>query len=142
MRSELDWQKGDWLAVGEHECMSYVKTKFHGYEVVNLSNQETAHSNINQFLEALKKLDCSFQGKRRNRIYYSTKASRRSRARTGQRLGTAGLILMNGKSLPCEKFFSGEPFDQIVEVTFDFARRRQTLVRLKGDKNEYIRSVR
>lgn len=136
MKVDHSWQDRDWLAVGDKSyCMKYVKSKFHGFEYINMSNQESTMSSkeLRTFFDMLKNLDKSRQGARRNRIYYSSKGARSARVKTGKSLGATGLIIMNGTMTdPCEKFFSGEPFQHVIQVSFDFEHRKLTLVQLKG----------
>jgi len=146
MKVDHSWQDRDWLAVGDKSsCIKYVKTKFHGFEYVNMSVQESTMSNkdLRVFFDMLKKLDKSRQGIRRNRIYYSSKGARMARAKTGKSLGATGLIIMNGTTIDaCEKFFSGEPFKYVIQISYDFAQRKLTLVKLKGDFNDDLHSIR
>ena len=45
MKVDHSWQDRDWLAVGDKSfCMKYVKSKFHGFEYINMSNQESTMS--------------------------------------------------------------------------------------------------
>jgi hypothetical protein len=139
MKSPVHWHNRDWLAVGDHGCLRFIKTKLQGFEHLNLSTQKMLMTpkSFKDFTSRVKDYNASFQGKRKNRIYFSAEAlTKNARDKIGKRLGATGLILLNGRTPKCEKYFSGEPFACIIEVDYDFAHRKLTLVKLKGDNND------
>lgn len=135
-------QNHDYLAVGiEVPSVKYLKRKFPNHEFINLSRLKKMSIGKNgnlkdQYLFGVAKrvVDVlAAQGARRHRIYLTDKTSRRSRAQLGHQLGTLGLIVLTGKGLiDIERPCSFEPFVEIMEISFDFIKNKQTLIKLKG----------